>query len=91
MLTASRSGGKSGAKPKNCVKCEGKGWTMMTTPVSVVLYNSIFPPEIHTRWADLSLGNKGFSAKIVKAKGLEYEKKIGTCIPDGRYVSFSQL
>ncbi|KAH8118129.1 DnaJ-domain-containing protein, partial [Phellopilus nigrolimitatus] len=27
------SGAKSGAKPKPCIKCEGKGWTTSTTPI----------------------------------------------------------
>jgi DnaJ family protein A protein 2 len=27
------SGGKSGVKPKQCVKCEGKGFTFVQTPV----------------------------------------------------------
>ena len=28
-----RSGAKGNAKPKPCVKCDGKGWTMVTTAV----------------------------------------------------------
>lgn len=28
------SGAKGNAKPKPCVKCEGKGWTTVTTAVS---------------------------------------------------------
>ncbi len=32
------SGAKGSAKPKQCVKCEGKGWTMVTTAVSFVWF-----------------------------------------------------
>ena len=31
------TGAKGNAKPKPCVKCEGKGWTMVTTSVSMEL------------------------------------------------------
>lgn len=29
------SGAKGNAKPKNCLKCDGKGFTIVTTPVSI--------------------------------------------------------
>lgn len=35
--TCNGSGAKGNAKPKTCVKCEGKGFTITTTPVCIGL------------------------------------------------------
>ena len=37
-LSMVRSGAKGNAKPKPCVKCDGKGWTMVTTAVSNLFF-----------------------------------------------------
>lgn len=65
---SSRSGGKSGAKPKSCVKCEGKGWTVLTTPVGGLVDEHIFLLKCLSRWVVLSLGNKGSDARIARGK-----------------------
>jgi DnaJ-class molecular chaperone len=33
-----RSGAKGAAKPKKCVKCDGKGWTITQTAVSILQF-----------------------------------------------------
>lgn len=73
-----RSGAKGNAKPKKCVKCEGKGWTHVQTPVSVVLdslQKSLY--EVLDRYHPRDWEHLGLPVLIVMVRVKSYERRIG--------------